>query len=92
MLVMAADHGHDQREQQEPVKGRKHALRSYGHNVTVHISRVNARPVIPQVLKLISTGSLCPETVTTTMASIEDAPTALRGHYLAGAVKTVLTA
>ena len=67
-------------------------LSSYGHNITVHISRVNARPVIPQVLKLISTGGLCPETVTTTMASIEDAPTALREHYLAGAVKTVLTA
>jgi alcohol dehydrogenase len=67
-------------------------LRSYGHNVTVHISRVNARVVIPQVLELISTGGLRPETVTTTVAPIEDAPTALREHYLAGAVKTILTA
>jgi alcohol dehydrogenase len=67
-------------------------LRSYGHNVTVHISRVHARAVIPEVLELISTGGLRPETVTTTVASIEDAPTVLREHYLAGAVKTVLTA
>jgi alcohol dehydrogenase len=67
-------------------------LRSYGHNVTVHISRVHARAVIPEVLELISTGGLRPETVTTTVASIEDAPTALREHYLAGAVKTILTA
>jgi alcohol dehydrogenase len=67
-------------------------LRSYGRNVTVHISRVNARAVIPQVLGLISAGSLRPETVTTTVASIEDAPTALREHYLVGAVKTILTA
>jgi len=67
-------------------------LRSYGHNLTVHISRVNARAVIPEVLQLISAGSLRPETVTTTVASIEDAPAALREHYLAGAVKTILTA
>jgi alcohol dehydrogenase len=67
-------------------------LRSYGRNVTVHVSRVNARAVIPQVLGLISTGGLRPETVTTAVASIEDAPTALREHYLAGAVKTILTA
>ncbi len=66
-------------------------LRSYGHNVTVHISRVNARVVIPEVLKLMSAGSLRPETVTTTVAAIEDAPTVLREHYLAGAVKTILT-
>jgi alcohol dehydrogenase len=58
----------------------------------VHISRVHARAVIPEVLELISTGGLRPETVTTTVASIEDAPTALREHYLAGAVKTILTA
>jgi alcohol dehydrogenase len=67
-------------------------LRSYGRNVTVGISRVHARAVIPQVLELISTGGLRPEMVTTTVASIEDAPTALRDHYLAGAVKTILTA
>jgi alcohol dehydrogenase len=53
---------------------------------------VHARTVIPQVLALMSTGGLRPETVTTTVAAIEDAPTALREHYLAGAVKTILTA
>jgi hypothetical protein len=38
-------------------------------------------------------GALNPrETVTTTVAAIEDAPTVLREHYLAGAVKTILTA
>jgi hypothetical protein len=26
IVVMAADHGHDQRERQEPVEGRKQAL------------------------------------------------------------------
>jgi hypothetical protein len=66
--------------------------RSYGRNVTVHVSRVNARVVIPQVLELMSAGSLCSERVTTTVASIEDAPTVLREHYLAGAVKLILTA
>ena len=66
-------------------------LRSYGHNVTVHVSRVHARAVIPQVLELMGTGGLRPGMVTTTVASIEDAPTALREHYLAGAVKTILT-
>jgi alcohol dehydrogenase len=67
-------------------------LRSYARNVTMGVSRVHARAVIPQVLELISTGGLRPETVTTTVAAIEDAPTALREHYLAGAVKTILTA
>jgi alcohol dehydrogenase len=67
-------------------------LGSYAHNVTVHVSRVHARAVIPQVLALISAGGLRPETVTTTMAAIENAPTILREHYLAGAVKTILTA
>jgi threonine dehydrogenase-like Zn-dependent dehydrogenase len=67
-------------------------LCSYAHNVTAHISRVNVRAVIPQVLQLMSTGGLRPETVTTTVAAIEDAPIALREHYFAGAIKTILTA
>jgi threonine dehydrogenase-like Zn-dependent dehydrogenase len=48
-------------------------------------SRGCTRAMIPQVLELISAGGLHPQTVTTTVASIEDAPTALREHYLAGA-------
>jgi alcohol dehydrogenase len=67
-------------------------FQSYAANVAVHISRVHARTVIPSVLELMSTGRLAPELVTTTVAPLEDAPAALREHYRAGGIKTVLTA
>jgi alcohol dehydrogenase len=67
-------------------------LISYGHNIHLHIGRVHARAMIPGVLDLISAGRLRPEAVTTTLASIDEAPAVLREHYLAGAVKTVLEA
>ena len=67
-------------------------LLAYGHNVTISISRVHARALIPEVLELMSAGRLHPEQVTSTLAPIDEAPRVLREHYLAGAVKTILTA
>jgi alcohol dehydrogenase len=67
-------------------------LVAYAHNLTLHISRVHARSVIPEILDLMRAGRLHPEEVTTTVASIDDAPAALREHYTAGAVKTIVTA
>ena len=53
----------------------------------------HVRALMPSVLELISSGALNPEVVTTTVAPIEDAPSVLREHFLAGrSVKTVLTA
>ena len=64
----------------------------YVRNATLHIGRTHARALIPKVLELMLDGSLRPEIVTTTIASIDDAPTALREHFLGSGVKTVLTA
>jgi alcohol dehydrogenase len=47
---------------------------------------------MPAVLELIASGRLHPETVTTCVAPLEEAPQALREHFLGGGVKTVLTA
>jgi alcohol dehydrogenase len=67
-------------------------LRMYVRNVTLHVGRTHARALIPRVLDLMLDGRLRPELVTTNVASLEDAPTALREHFLGGGVKTVLTA
>jgi alcohol dehydrogenase len=67
-------------------------LLAYGRNVTMHISRPHARPLIPPVLDLMRTGRFRPETVISTVASLDDAPAALREHFLGGGTKTVLIA
>jgi alcohol dehydrogenase len=66
-------------------------LRMYVRNVTLHSGRTHARHLIPQVLELMLDGRLHPEIVTTTLASLDDAPAALREHFLGGGIKTVLT-
>jgi alcohol dehydrogenase len=67
-------------------------LQMYVRNATLHIGRAHTRALIPQVLDLMLEGGLRPETVITNVASIDDAPNALREHFLGGGVKTVLTA
>jgi alcohol dehydrogenase len=67
-------------------------LQMYVRNATLHIGRTHVRHLIPEVLELMLDGRLRPETVTTTVASIDEAPVVLREHFLGGGVKTVLTA
>lgn len=67
-------------------------LSMYARNATLHIGRTHARALMPAVLELIASGRLRPETVTTCVAALDDAPAALREHFLGGGVKTVLTA
>jgi alcohol dehydrogenase len=63
----------------------------YGRNATLHIARAHARAVIPKVLELMTGGALHPELVTTAVAPLDDATTALREHFLGDGVKTILT-
>jgi alcohol dehydrogenase len=67
-------------------------LSMYARNATLHLGRTHARALMPAVLELIASGSLHPEIVTTCIAPLDDAPQALREHFLGGGVKTVLTA
>ena len=67
-------------------------LQMYVRNATLHIGRAHVRHLIPQVLELMLDGRLHTESVITNVASLDDAPTALREHFLGGGVKTVLTA
>ena len=62
----------------------------YARNVTYHVSRTHARTVIPQVLALMTQGTLSPELVTTDLYSVDEAPTAIKRHVLGEATKTVL--
>jgi alcohol dehydrogenase len=62
----------------------------FGRNITLALMRSHIRTVIPAVLDLVARGRLHPEQVTTTVASFEDAPEALRAHLLGGDTKTVL--
>jgi alcohol dehydrogenase len=64
----------------------------YARNVTFTMSRAHARTLIPPVLDLIATGRLHPELVTSTLDSLDDAPTVLREHFLSGGTKAILTA
>ena len=64
----------------------------YGRNATLTIARTHARALIPEVLALITSGRLQPERVTTTVASIDDAPAVLAEHVRGGSTKTILTA
>jgi len=65
---------------------------AYVRKVTLHVGRTSARPLMPQVLALISSGALAPERVTSTLASLDEAPRALSEHFRAGGTKAVLTA
>jgi alcohol dehydrogenase len=67
-------------------------LLMYGRNVTLHVSRTDARATIPKVLELMRDGRLRPEAVTTSIAALSDAPSALRAHYRSDETKTILTA
>jgi alcohol dehydrogenase len=67
-------------------------LLTYGRNATLHLGRSHARALMPGVLELMLHGGLRPETVTTCEAPLDEAPSALREHFLGGGVKAVLTA
>jgi alcohol dehydrogenase len=64
----------------------------YGRNVALHVGRTHVRTLIPQVLELASAGRLRPEAVTTTVASLDDAPAVLHQHLVGDSTKTILTA
>jgi alcohol dehydrogenase len=62
----------------------------FGRNVTVHLGRSHAHGQIRPVLDLVTAGKLRPAEVTSTVASLDDAPRALREHAVGQATKTVL--
>jgi alcohol dehydrogenase len=64
----------------------------YARNVTLHIGRAHARALIPDVLALMAGGRLHPETVTSTLGSLDDAPQVLAEHFRGGGIKAILTA
>jgi alcohol dehydrogenase len=64
----------------------------YARNITLHVSRTHARSTIPRVLDLMTTGRLHPETVTTCVAPIDDAPQAISDHIRGDVTKTILVA
>ncbi|WP_269456484.1 alcohol dehydrogenase catalytic domain-containing protein [Nocardia terpenica] len=66
------------------------ALLMYGRNVTYRLARSHARTAIPAVLELMREGKLQPERVTTDLADLDHAPTAIRGHLTSDSTKTVL--
>lgn len=66
-------------------------LQMYIRNATLHVGRTHVRALIPEVLDLMTGGGLHPETVTTTVAALDDAPRVLNEHLRNSAsVKTVL--
>jgi alcohol dehydrogenase len=67
-------------------------LKMYTRNATFYVGRTHARAVIPEVLDLMAQGRLHPEAIPMNVASLDDAPRALREHFSGGGVKTVLTA
>ena len=62
----------------------------FARNVTLHLGRSHARALIPDVLALMADGRLAPEAVTTQLASLDDAPRALRRHATGEDTKTIL--
>jgi threonine dehydrogenase-like Zn-dependent dehydrogenase len=52
-------------------------LEMYTRGCTLHTSRVHARAVIPEVLELVTAGSLDPTLVTSAVVSFDDGPAAL---------------
>jgi alcohol dehydrogenase len=68
-------------------------LHMYICNATLHVGRTHVRVLIPSVIELMSAGGLRPETVTTNVSALDDAPRVLREHLLdPHSVKTVLLA
>jgi alcohol dehydrogenase len=67
-------------------------LQMYVRNMTLHVGRTHARALIPKVLEMMRAGRISPESVITSVDSLDDAPTALREHFLGGGIKAVLTA
>jgi alcohol dehydrogenase len=67
-------------------------LQMYLRRVTLHVGIPHTRPLMARVLELIADGSLPAGEVVSAVASLDDAPAALREHVLGGGVKTVLTA
>ncbi|MFL6130071.1 MAG: zinc-binding dehydrogenase [Mycobacteriales bacterium] len=65
---------------------------SYARNLTFHMGRTPSRRLIPPVLELMASGRLRPETVTTRVARLDDAPAALTEHLAESAVKTIFIA
>lgn len=62
----------------------------FGRNVTVRVGRAHAHDQIRPILDLVAAGKIRPAEVTTTVASFDDAPRALREHVTGEATKTVL--
>jgi alcohol dehydrogenase len=62
----------------------------FARNMTLKIGRTHARAEVPAVLDLIASGRIAPERVNSHLASIDDAPRALRDHAVGNAIKTVL--
>ena len=62
----------------------------FGRNVTLRVSRSDARAIIPEVLDLMVAGKLHPEAVTTQLAPIDDAVSALELHMRGASTKTIL--
>jgi alcohol dehydrogenase len=73
-------------------KGEVPLLSMYVRNVTLHIGRTHVRSLIPAALDLIVSGKLRPETVTATVAPLDEAPSVLRESFRSGGAKVVLTA
>jgi alcohol dehydrogenase len=68
-------------------------LQMYVRNATLHVGRTHARALMPDVLDLIASGRLRPERVTTCVAALDEAPSALSEHVRdPRSVKTVLVA
>ncbi len=67
-------------------------LKMYARNMTVHVGRTHVRSLIPEVLEMMAGGRLHPETLPVSVAPLDDAPNALREHFLGGGVKAILTA
>ncbi len=62
----------------------------YARNMSLHVARTHARTLIPLVLELMAAGRLHPESVTTTVAPLDDAPSVLRDHVTGDSTKTIL--
>jgi alcohol dehydrogenase len=68
-------------------------LQMYIRNATLHVGRTHVRALIPDVLELMTAGGLRPETVTTDVSALDDAPRVLHEHLRDGdSIKTVLLA
>jgi alcohol dehydrogenase len=62
----------------------------FGRNITLIIARTHTRAAIPEVLKLMADDRLHPELVTTVLAPMDDAPTALSEHMRGQSTKTIV--